>query len=409
MGLDIETLISEVREMQPAIVDSRRALHAMPEVGMALPETARYVSDQLDACGISWHPCGTVSPELTHAYERLGFPGIDTSTGIVATIGHEGPCILLRADMDALPIREENDLPFCSQRDCSHMCGHDAHVAMLLAAAKVLKRHECELPGQVKLLFQPGEELGAGARTMVEDGALENPHVDAAFGLHIMATEPVGEVLYVPGVTTTSLDTFSVHIQGRGGHTSAPQQCIDPVMVANQIYQALNLMMTREVSPEAMITLSCGAFSAGTVPNVLPDTADLCFGIRSRTVSAREHILARIPELVSDYAHAWRATSEIASFNCPSVVTDPGIAAQLLPALEAVAGSSHVREAAPLSATEDFSYISTDVPSVYVVLGAGGPDRAPHHNPHMQLEESVLWMGAALHVAAAATWLSKKA
>lgn len=401
-----QQLLDEARGLQENIVTDRRCLHQQPEVGMNIPETAAYVEQRLDELEIPWTPCGKVAPELTQVYEALGYPNITTSTGVVGTIGTGGPCILLRADMDALPIVEENDLPFCSDRTCSHMCGHDAHTAMLLAAAKILKQHEHELQGTVKLMFQPGEELGAGSRTMIEDGLLENPHVDAAFGLHIMATEPVGQISYAPGVSSTSLDTFTVTIQGHGGHTSAPQQCVDPLMVANQIYQALNLLMTREVDPAAAITLSCGALQAGTVPNILPDTASLKFGMRSLNVAAREHVLKRIPELVDAYAHAWRASAKIAMFNCPSVITDPMLAANVLPALEFVAGPGKVHETAPMAATEDFSYVSKAVPSFFAILGAGGPDWAPHHNPHMKIDESVLWMGAALHAVVAVSWLA---
>ena len=268
-------LIDEARALQDEIVADRRALHQIPEVGMSLPETRAYVTARLDELGIAWRPCGVVSPQITESYERLGYHDITESTGVVAMVGHGGPCILLRADMDALPIVEENDLPFCSTRPCSHMCGHDAHVAMLLAAARILKRHEDELPGTVKLMFQPGEELGYGSKTMIDDGLLEDPPVDVAFALHVIANAPVGRVTYTPGVASASLDTFGVRIQGRGGHTSAPQQCVDPLMVANQIYQAANLFMTREIDPSASITLSCGTMHGGTVPNVLPDTAEL--------------------------------------------------------------------------------------------------------------------------------------
>ena len=180
-------------------------------------------------------------------------------------------------------------------------------------------------------------------------------------------------------------------------------------MVANQVYQALNLMMTREVEPAAAITLSCGALQAGTVPNTLPDTADLKFGLRSLNVAAREHVLSRIPELVEGYVKAWRASSEIAMFNCPSVVTDPLLAAELQPAFAAVVGSARVRKAEPMAATEDFSYVSAAVPSVFAILGAGSPGAAPHHNPHMHLDEQVFWMGAALHVAVVATWFERHA
>lgn len=401
----VARLVDEARALQDGIVEDRRALHRIPETGMELPETAAFVTERLDALGIGWRPCGTVSPELTRRYEELGYPGVTRSTGVIAQIGSGGPCILLRADMDALPIEEENDLPFRSRRACSHMCGHDAHAAMLLAAAAVLKRHEAELPGTVKLMFQPGEELGYGSKTMIDDGALEAPRVDAAFGLHVIANEQAGRVSYTPGVTSSSLDTLAVRIQGRGGHTSAPQQCTDPLMVANQVYQAVNLLMTREVDPAASITLSVGTMGGGTVPNVLPDTAELKLGMRSFDVSARAHVLERLPQLIRDYCHAWRAGCEIAAFSCPCTYTSPELAAELLPALEAVAGPGAVRQTEPMAATEDFAYVSESVPSMFVQLGAGSPGAAPHHNPRMVLDESVLWMGAALHAAAAAGWL----
>lgn len=405
--VSLAQVVDEARSLEDAIVEDRRALHQIPETGMNLPETSAYVAARLDEMGILWRPCGKVSPELTESYEVLGFPGVDTSTGIIADLGHGDACILLRADMDALPIVEDNDLPFRSKRPCSHMCGHDAHAAMLLGAARILKAHEDELPGMVRLMFQPGEELGAGSKTMIDDGALEG--VDAAFGLHIIANATAGRVTYTPGVTSSSLDTIGVSIQGRGGHTSAPQQCVDPLMVANQIYQAANLFMTREIDPTANITLSCGAMSAGTVPNVLPDTADLKFGMRSFDVAARAHALKRLPEIFDCYARAWGARASVATFSCPCTYTSPELAAELLPALEAVAGPGGVSTDAAMAATEDFAYVSEQVPSVFALLGAGSPSAAPHHNPHMVLDESVLWQGSALHAAAALLWLSRHA
>ena len=405
----LQGIMDEARALQEKVVEMRRALHQIPEVGMALPETRAYVEGQLDGLGIAWKRCGVVSPEVAARYEALGFSGITESTGIVATIGSGSPCILLRADMDALPIVEENDLPFRSTRPCSHMCGHDAHTAMLLGAAEVLKRHEEELPGTVKLMFQPGEELGYGSQTMIEDGALENPHADAAFGLHIIANEPAGRIGYTTGVTSSSLDTFGVRIQGHGGHTSAPQLCVDPLMVANQIYQAVNLFMTREVAPAANITLSCGTMGGGTAANVLPDSAQLMFGIRSFDVEARSHALERLPQLIADYAHAWRAEASVATFNCPCTYTNPEVLAALLPAIQLVARAGSLEKRGPMAATEDFSYISEAVPSAFCVLGAGGPDRAPHHNPHMVLDEDVFWMGTALHATAAVSWLFGRA
>lgn len=398
--------VEEARGLQDSIVEDRRRLHQIPEVGMDLPETSAYVASRLDEMGVSWRPCGVMREELVEKYVEMGFPRMERSTGIVATVGTgEGPCILLRADYDALPIVEENDLPFRSKRSCSHLCGHDAHAAMLLAATRILKNHEAELPGTVKLMFQPGEELGYGARTMIEDGLLDDPHVDAAFALHVMSTEPAGTVVCTSGVTSSSLDTFSLHIQGRGGHTSAPQQCIDPLMVANQVYTALNLLMTREVAPGAPATLSCGVMKSGTASNVLPDTAEMHFGLRSRDVQARAHVLQRVPELVDAYVRAWNADYRLSVFNCPIVYTNEELLVSLMPALEAVVGPASLKKGGPMPSTEDFGHVSEEVPSALVLLGAGGPGRPPHHNPRMTIDEDVLWMGAALHACCAVRWL----
>lgn len=405
-GDDVNNYVEEARGLQDAIVADRRHLHQIPEVGMDLPETFAYVAGRLDEMGVEWRPCGVMREDLTEKYVEMGFPRMERSTGIVATIGDGAPCILLRADYDALPIEEENDLPFRSQRACSHLCGHDAHAAMLLAAARILKDHEEELPGTVKLMFQPGEELGYGARTMIEDGLLENPHVDAAFALHVMSTEPAGTVVYTPGVTSSSLDTFALRIQGRGGHTSAPQQCVDPLMVANQVYEAINLFMTREIAPGTPATLSCGVMKGGAASNVIPDSAEMHFGLRSRDVLARSHVLERIPEIVDAYVRAWRADYRLSVFNCPLAYSNEELLVSLMPALEAVAGPGGVKQGAPMPSTEDFGHVCEEVPSVLVLLGAGGPGRPPHHNPRMTIDEDVLWMGAAIHVCCAVRWLS---
>ena len=391
-------VVEEAKALQAQIVKDRRFLHGIPEVGMELPESAAYIEKRLHEMGIQTRRCGILREEMQKKYAAMGITGMKTSTGVVATLGHGSPCVLLRADFDALPMKEENDLPFRSTRNASHMCGHDSHAAMLLGAAQILKQHESELHGTVKLMFQPGEELGYGSQTMVEDGLLEDPKVDAAFGLHIMSTVPIGKVRYTSGVTSASLDTFSLKIQGKGGHTSAPQDCIDPLMIANQVYTAVNRLLTREGAPHA-----------GTASNILPDTAQMQFGLRTYDVEAREHILQRVPELVDAYVKAWRGTYQLDEFHCPSTFTDEALLQRLLPAMEAVAGKENLEGGAPMSGTEDFSYIAQAVPSVFVVLGAGGPDWCPHHNPHMVIDESVFWMGAALHAACALQYLDPKA
>ena len=403
----MKDILQAAKDLQQQIVADRRYLHQIPEVGMDLPESAAYIEKRLDEMGIAHRRCGVMSPELTQKYVDMGYEEMRNSTGVVATIGSGGPCILLRADFDALPIVEINDLPFRSQRPCSHMCGHDAHAAMLLGAAKILKDRESSLKGTVKLMFQPGEEKGAGSKTMVDDGLLENPKVDAAMAIHIMSTTELGKVTYAVGVASSSLDTFVVRIQGKGGHTSAPDQCIDPLMIANQIYTALNLLMTREVSPSATATLSVGQMSAGTASNALPDTAEMKLGLRTYNKEARAHILERVPQIIEQYTAAWRGKCHITTFCCPCTYTDETVTADLLPAIQEMAGAENVTQVPPMAGTEDFGYVTEEVPGAFLLLGAGGPDAYPHHNPRMTLDESIFHMGAALYANCAAEWLAK--
>lgn len=276
---------------------------------MDLPRTCAYVEKQLDEMGIPWKECGGELPgKMTQDFVEAGFPKMERAVGVTAVIGKGSPCILLRADMDALPIQEENDLEFKSCNGLGHMCGHDSHTAMLLGAARILKEMEEELPGTVKLMFQPGEETGAGARMMVEYGALENPKVDAAFGMHVQSVDETGKVGYSTGVNSASLDTFILKIKGKGGHSSQPQLCVDPLMIMNQVYQAVNLLVTRETDPAAMVALTCGVAKGGTAVNIIPEEAQLHIGVRTLNMEAAEHLKKRIPEVIDHYVKAWRGS-----------------------------------------------------------------------------------------------------
>lgn len=403
----MKELLEEAKGLQEQIVADRRYLHQIPEVGMDLPESAAYIEKRLSEMGIPSRRCGIMEESVRQKYIKMGFPDMRASTGVVATIGSGSPCILLRADFDALPMEEINDLPFCSKRNASHMCGHDTHAAMLLGAAKLLKDHESELKGTVKLMFQPGEEMGYGSKTMIDDGLLENPKVDAAMAIHIFSTTPVGQVTYCSGVASSSLDTFAIHIQGKGGHSSTPNLCVDPIMIATQIYTALNMLMTREISPQAVATLSGGVMRSGTAVNIIPDTADLQIGLRTYDVEARKHVLERLPEIVDAYAKAWHGQYEITMFNCPCTYTDETVTKELLESAAEVVGKENIQEMPPMAGTEDFSYVAEEVPSTFLILGAGGPDQYPHHNPRMVLDESVFYKGAAIHANCAMEWLNK--
>ena len=276
MSISAEEIRKRAEEIRGQITEDRRNLHRIPELGMDLPQTSSYIRKRLDEMGIPWQDCGGDLPEkMTKDFMEADFPRMERAIGVTAVIGKGSPCILLRADMDALPIREESDLEFKSCNGYGHMCGHDSHAAMLLGAAQILKDMEDSLKGSVKLVFQPGEETGAGARMLVENGILENPKVDAAFGIHVQPVTGTGEAGYSVGVNSSSLDTFILKIKGRGGHSSQPQLCIDPLMIMNQVYQAVNLLVTREADPAAMVALTCGVAKGGTAVNIIPDEAEI--------------------------------------------------------------------------------------------------------------------------------------
>ena len=405
----MEGILEAAKALQEQIVEDRRALHQIPEVGLDLPESAAYIKSRLDELGIAWRAVDyALTPEEEQKFLNAGFPRMKRSTGITADLGSGRPCILLRADFDALPMAEENtDLPFCSKNGAMHACGHDSHAAMLLGAAKLLKDRESQLKGTVRLLFQPGEELGCGSKTMVDMGVLDG--VDAAFAIHIMSTTPLGEVTYSTGVNSSSMDTYLIKIQGRGGHSSMPQLVVDPVNIMNQLYSALTVLPGRETDPRATVTLTCAVAHSGSAANIIPDTAELDVGMRTQDVEARRHLTQRIPELIDAYVKAWRGSYAMEEFHTPMTVTDEGFCREVLPALNEVMGEGKVKRVEPMAGTEDFGHITERVPGAVVVLGAGGQEQYAHHHPKMRLDERVFYQGAAMYANCALEWLKSKA
>lgn len=408
MHISAHKIRQKAEEIRPLLTEDRRYLHQIPEVGTDLPLTSAYIQTKLNELKIPWRECGGSLPEqMTEDYIKAGFPRMERETGIAAVIGSGAPCILLRADMDALPIQEENDLEYCSVNGRGHMCGHDSHAAMLLGAARILKSMETELKGTVKLMFQPGEETGAGARLMVEDRILSDPKVDAAFALHVQPLEPVGTAGYAIGVNSASLDTFILKIKGHGGHSSQPQLCTDPLMVMNQVYQAVNLLTTREADPAAMVTLTCGVAKGGSAVNIIPDEAELHIGMRTLDVKAASHLKERIPQIIDHYVKAWNADYELTVFHTPCTLTDERLCQELLPHIAEITGADHIHQIPAMTGTEDFGYVTREVPGMFVFLGAGSPGSEPLHSPRMILDEEVLPVGAALYANVAASWLEQ--
>ena len=383
--------LTEAAALQPRLVQWRRDLHQIPEVGTRLPQTMAYIKERLDEMGI-------------------GYKAYDEISCIEATLGAGEKCFLLRSDMDALPVREEADLPFQSTNGNMHGCGHDLHATVLLGAAQLLKAHEHALPGTVKLLFQSGEEVFQGAKAAVQAGVLENPHVDAAFAMHVIAMMPMGVVI-TGKEAMASVDVFEITLTGHGGHGSMPEGCIDPINAGVQVYLALQSLIAREIGGTEEAVLTVGQFSAGDVANVIPETAVLKGTLRTFKKDVREKLKKRMEEVTAAVAATYRcqAKYEVVS-SCPSVVTDDTLTAGIKESIRSLVPQFHVMDGAHGMGSEDFAEITELVPSAYFMVGAGPEDparRLGQHNPKVEFNENILSLGAAIYAQAATDWLTQ--
>lgn len=379
----------EAQALQSRLVAWRRELHQIPEVGMTLPKTMDFIRRELDEM------------EVPYVY-------FAEKSCIVATVGKGDRCFLLRSDVDGLPIREEAEVLFRATNGNMHGCGHDLHGAMLLGAAKLLKSCQQQLGGRVKLLFQAGEETFQGARAALETGALED--VQAAFAVHVIAMMPVGTIL-TGKEPMASVDGFKITLTGRGGHGSMPEATVDPINAAVQVYLALQSLMAREVGGTEEAVLTVGQFQAGDTANVIPEQAVLQGTLRTFKQELRQRLWARIEEMSTAVAKAYRCRCRIEHISaCTGVVTDDGVTATVKEAVAREMPEATLVEGAHGMGSEDFAQIAERIPSAYFMMGAG-PENAEkrygQHNPKIEFNEDVLCLGAAIYAQTAATWLRK--
>lgn len=382
-------ILEEAKAMQTELTAWRHALHQIPELGLHLPKTNAFIKEKLTEMGIE-------------------FQEYENSSCITAILGKEGKCFLLRSDTDALPIEEESGESFASANGCMHACGHDLHAAVLLGAAKILKKHEQELKGRVKLLFQPGEETFEGAKAALDCQVLEQPHVDAAFAMHVASILPNNIIVY-GDYPMAAVYGFRVKLSGSGTHGSTPQLGVDPINTGVHIYLALQELIAREVAPNEEVALTIGRFDAGTVSNVIPERAILEGTLRTFKPEIRERMIERIQETVMSIASAYRTKAEIEVISdVPPVVCDTSLNQEIVNSIKSLDEKVGVYPKYHVMGSEDFAFIAEQVPSSYFCFGAGLPDRTKwfgQHNPKVRFVDEALPLGAAVYAKAAIDWL----
>lgn len=392
------TLKQEFDEILPGVVADRRHFHENPELAFEEVKTAAYVTERLQQLGVEDIKTG------------VGKTGV---TGLIRGGKGDGKVVMLRADMDALPILEEVNAEYKSKTDgVMHACGHDAHTAMLLGVARILIQHKADFKGTVKLLFQPAEEVPpGGAQAMIKDGALEDPKVDASFGLHVAADMPAGQIGWRSGPGSAGSDRFRAVIKGKGGHAARPHGSTDPVVIAAQVIMALQSLVSRETDPMDSVVLSTTAVLAGEAFNVIPDTAELRGTVRTIDPDSRERMEKRVQEVITGIAQTMGAEVEITYIKgYPSLQNDEAMADIVRRAAIEVVGEDQVIESGLGLGGEDFSYFSLEVPSCFFRCGTRNEERDivwGHHHPKFDVEEEGFVNGMATMANSAITYLNE--
>lgn len=385
--------------IEQKVIAWRRDLHEHPELGNNELRTADLIARHLRSLGI----------EVKTGVAKTGVVGVLKG-------GKPGPVVALRADMDGLPVTERVDLPFASKVKAvyngqnvgvMHACGHDTHVAILMGAAEVLASIKKDIPGTVKFIFQPAEE-GApageegGAELMVKEGVLENPKVEAIFGLHINSQTPVGDITYRPGGTMAAVNDMKITITGRQAHGAYPWSSVDPIVISSQIITSLQTIVSRNLNvTENPGVVTIGAINGGVRSNIIPETVEMLGTIRNFSKADEAMFIERVKTIATKTAEAGGAKAEVKipySAHYPVTFNDPALTEKMLPSLQSSAGTAHVRLKPPVTGAEDFSFYQEKVPGLFIFLGGmpknGDPLKAPsHHTPDFFIDESGFTLG----------------
>lgn len=395
IGYGQTSVDKDINNIESKVIEWRRDFHQNPELSNREFITARKIAEHLRSLGM----------EVTVGVGKTGVVGLLKGD-------QPGKVVALRADIDALPVTERNDLPFKStvtttflntETGVMHACGHDTHTAILMGVAEVLSKNKDKLNGTVKFIFQPAEEgpppgEEGGAKLMIKEGVLKNPDVDAIFGLHINAQTPVGTIKYKEGGIMAAVERFVVNVKGKQTHGSQPWSGIDPILISAKIIDGFQTIISREArltDEGAVITV--GKITAGTRFNIIPESAELIGTVRTLDPEMREMIIRRMTEMSKTIAKAYGGEAEI-SFQSNTSITfnDPKLTAEMLPTLQKVAGPDKVELMKATTGGEDFSYFQEEVPGVYFFIGGmtpGSTESFPHHTPDFKIDEDGLKLG----------------
>lgn len=380
-----ERIIALAKEFENEIIDYRRYLHSVPELGFDLPLTTTFVREKLEDMGYDVKNCG--------------------KSGLTCIVGTgEAPVLLMRADMDALPSPENANLPFKGTNGNGHLCGHDMHTSQLLGAAKILKEIESDLKGTVKFMFQPNEEEGFGAQDMIEAGIMENPKVDAAIGFHVMSDQDKGKVFYTKKYFSASADRFFLKVHGKSAHGSQPEKGIDPLFVVANIYMQLSGIKQREATMFDNAVFSIGLMGGGEACNIIPETARLEGTLRCY----KEEI--RVNKVLNLLVKPMMQLTKLATLEILLSMNNEELCDEFNPYITEIFGEGNVIETnTPLTGSEDFSYVSELVPSFFATLGTGKPGDYPVHNANVVFDESNIANTSAAFANVAINFFNKRA
>ena len=388
-------LESDFNAIEPKVIEWRRHFHEHPELSNREFKTAEKIAEHLRSLGI----------EVQTGVAKTGVVGLLKGN-------HPGKVVALRADIDALPVTERNDLPFKSMVETEfmgtktgvmHACGHDTHIAILMGVAEILSKHKDKINGTVKFIFQPAEEgpppgEEGGAKLMIKEGVLENPKVDAIFGLHINSATPVGTIKYKPGGIMAAVERFVINVKGKQSHGSQPWLGVDPILISAKIIDGFQSIVSRELDlTEEAAVITVGKITSGVRFNIIPESAELIGTVRSLDADMKAKIIKRMTEMTETIAKAYGGEASIVFENFTSITyNNPDLTATMLPTLQKAAGNDYVVITKAVTGGEDFSYFQEVVPGLYFFLGGmtpGNTEAFPHHTPDFVIDESGMLLG----------------